>query len=198
MSPRRVVLGRALFSAAAALVAPCASDAQEPVLLPVEPPTRLEAFMVRQGALMVQGSSRVGGVRAALGSLITVGSRELTDVQSGEHALGVAIEVRSSRSRDPDRVSYVDLDELPPLLAALDYMSRVQRSETALDRFEARYVTKGGLLVSVFDVGDGMRATVASGVLANAAATELEFGEFQRLRQLLHLAYEGLSALNGR
>jgi hypothetical protein len=74
----------------------------------------------------------------------------------------------------------------------------VQRSETALDRFEARYVTKGGLLVSVFDVGDGMRAAVASGVLANVAATELEFGEFQRLRQLLQLAYEGLRALNGR
>ncbi len=154
--------------------------------------------MVRQGALMLQGSSRVGGVRAAPGSLITVGSREVTDVQTGERALGVAIEVRSTGRADPDRVSYVDLDELPPLLAALDYMARVQRSETALDRFEARYVTKGGLLVTVFDVGDGMRAAVASGVLANAAATELEFGEFQRLRQLLQLAYQGLSALNGR
>jgi hypothetical protein len=198
MSHRQVALGRTLLAAAAALGAAAATHAQQPVLFPIEPTTKLEALMARQGALLLQGSSRIGGVRAAPGTFITVGSRELTDVQTGERALGVAIEVRASGGRDPDRVSYVDYDELPGLLLALDYMARVQRTETALDRFEARYLTKGGLLVSVFDVGTGMRATVASGVLASTAGTELEFGEFQRLRQLLQVAHGSLVALNGR
>jgi hypothetical protein len=136
----------------------------------------------------------VGAVGAARGALITVASRELTDVETGERALGVAVEVRTSEGRDPDRISYVDLDEIPPLLAALDYMARVQWTATTLDRFEARYLTKGGLLVSVFDVGSGMRGAVSSGV-AGSATTELEFGEFQRLRQLLQLAYDALRAL---
>jgi hypothetical protein len=91
-------------------------------------------------------------------------------------------------------VSYVDLEEIPPLLAALDYMSKVERTQTALDRFEVRYLTKGGLLVTVFDRGNGMRAAVASG-LSGAASTEIDFGEFQRLRQLLQAGYDALRAL---
>jgi hypothetical protein len=194
MSSRVVVLGRALFAAAVTVGLPCAGAAQQPVLVPIEPPTKLEAFMAKQGALVLHGSSRVGAVRATRGALITVASRELTDVETGERALGVAVEVRTSEGRDPDRVSYVDLDEIPPLLAALDYMARIQPTATTLDRFEARYLTKGGLLVSVFDVGGGLRGAVSSGVTGDAT-TELEFGEFQRLRQLLQLGYDALRAL---
>lgn len=150
--------------------------------------------MARPGALILYGSSRAGAVRAAPGALITVASKELTDAQTGERALGVAVEVRSAEGRDPDRISYVDLEEIPSLLAAFDYMAKVQRTATALDRFEARYLTKGGLLVSVFDTATGMRAAVSSGVTGNAT-TELEFGEFQRLRQVLQVAYDTLIPL---
>jgi hypothetical protein len=194
MSSQVVVLGRALFATAVCVGLPCAAVAQQPVFVPIEPPTKIEALMAKQGSLIVYGSSRVGGVRAAPGAVITIASRELRDVRTGERALGVAIEVRTSEARDPDRVSYVDLDEIPPLLAALDYMGKVQRTETTLDRFEARYLTRGGLLVSVFDMGNGMKAAVSSGVVSNAT-TELEFGEFQRLRQLLQVGFDALSAL---
>jgi hypothetical protein len=194
MSSQVVVLGRVLFATTVGVFLPCAAVAQQPILIPVEPPTKIEALMAKQGTLIVYGSSRIGAVRAVTGALITVASRELTDVGTGERALGVAIEVRTSAGRDPDRVSYVDLDEIPPLLDALDYMGRVQRTETTLDRFEARYLTRGGLLVSVFDTGHGMEAAVSSGVAGNGT-TEIEFGEFQRLRQLLQLGYDALSAL---
>jgi hypothetical protein len=194
MSSRVVVLGRALFATAVAVGLPGTAVAQPPVLVPIEPPTKLEAFMAKQGALILYGSSRVGAVRATRGALITVASRELTDVETGERALGVAVEVRASEGRDPDRISYVDLDEIPPLLSALDYMATVQRTVTTLDRFEARYLTKGGLVVSVFDLGGGLRGGVSSGV-TGSATTELEFGEFQRLRQLLQLGYDALRAL---
>jgi hypothetical protein len=196
MSSRVVVVGRALYTLTVAIGLPCASVAQQPVLLPVEPPTKLETFMVKQGSVMICGSSRVGAVRATPAS-IAVSSRELTDARSGERALGVAVEVRNSEGRDLDRISYVDLDEIPSLLAGLDYMAKVQRTETTLDRFEARYLTKGGLLVSVFDTGGGMKAAVSSGLSGNAT-TELEFGEFQRFRLLLQLAYEALTALRAQ
>jgi hypothetical protein len=39
-----------------------------------------------------------------------------------------------------------------------------------------------------------MKAAVSSGVTGDAT-TELEFGEFQRLRQLLQLGYDAVSAL---
>jgi hypothetical protein len=197
MSSRVVVIARAFCAVAVAIGLPTAAAAQDPLPLPVEPPTRLEALMVRQGSVVICGSARVGAVRTEPGTLITVSSRELTDVRRGERALGIALEVRSLPGRDPDRVSYVDLEEVPSLLAAMDYMGKVERTATSLDRFEARYVTKGGLVVAVFDVGSGMSAAVASGV-TGTATTELGFGEFQRLRQLVQVAYDALAALPAR
>ncbi|MFN8093172.1 MAG: hypothetical protein U0599_13320 [Vicinamibacteria bacterium] len=201
MSPRTVALARTLLFLGAALGRPAATEAQPPALqvppLPLVEPTRLELFMARQGTLLVTGSSRAGAVRAAAGALVTVASREVRDMATGERATGLSVEVRTSEGRDPDRVSYVDLEEIPPLLAALDAMATVQRTETALDRFEARFLTKGGLLFAVFDRGDGMKAAVASGY-AGLSWTELEFGEFQRLRLVLQRAHETLGALKER
>jgi hypothetical protein len=197
MSSRVVVLGRALLATAVSITVPGASAEQQPYLLPIEPPTKLEALMSKRSALVFFGSSKVGGVRAALGAFVTVGSREVTDVLSGERALGVAVEVRDGGGRSPVRVSYVDIEEIPALLAALDSMGKVQRTETTLERFEARYLTQGGLLVSVFDVGQGMKAAVSTG-LAGEGTTELGFGEFQQLRQLLQLAYDAVAPLRSR
>ena len=194
MSSRVVVLENAICAAVVAIGLPTASAAQQPVVIPVEPPTRLEAFMARDGVVMISGSSRVGAVRSEPGTLIAVASRELTDAQSGERAIGLAVEVRGVERRDPDRVSYVDLEEIPPLLAALEYMSKLDRTATSLDRFEAHYATRGGLVISVFDAGFGMKGSLSSG-LAGTATTEMEFGEFQRFRQLLQVAYDGLKTL---
>jgi hypothetical protein len=200
MSSPAIVLARAVLATAFVAALPRIGLAQPPSASPCVPlvePTRLEAFLARQAVLVFTGSSRIGAVRAASGALVAVASREVRDAETGERALGVSIEVRTTEGRDPDRISYVDLEELPGLLAALDAMARVQRTETALDRFEGRYLTRGGLLVTVFDRGSGMEAAVASGVLAGAW-TGLEFGEFQRLRQLLQRGYEALVALPAR
>jgi hypothetical protein len=197
MSSPASVLTRALLATVVVIGVARAALPQEPETplgLPLLEPTRLEVLMARQGTLILSGSSRVGAVRSTGGALVAVAGREVRDAQTGERARGISIEVSTTGGRDPERVSYVDLEELAPLLAALEAMARVQRTETALDRFEARYLTKGGLLVTVFDRGEGMKAAVASG-WPGAAWTELEFGELQRLRQLLQRAREVLLAL---
>lgn len=197
MSPRMV--GAATALAAAVSIPPLSGGPQQPLaaqgpVVLAEPATRLEAFLVRTGVVMVCGSSRFGAVRAEPGALIAVATKELTDATSGERALGVAVEVRRTEHPEPDRVSYVDFEELPSLLAGLEYLAKVERTATTLDRLEAHYLTRGGLLVTVFSTSTGMKAAVSSG-LAGSAATELEYGEFQRLRQLLQSAYESLKTL---
>ena len=196
MSPRMVVIAGTICAVAIGIGAPESVKAQEAVALP-EPPTKLEAFMVRAGVVMLCGSSRFGTVRGEPGSLIAVAGKELTNTGSGERALGVAIEVRKLEGRDPDRVSYVDLDELPSLLGGLAYMAKVDRTATSLDHFEAHYLTRGGLLVSLYNTSTGMKSTVSSGLGAAATTSELDYGEFQRLRQLLQSAYDSLRALQG-
>lgn len=160
------------------------------------PPTRLEALLARSGAVVIRGSSRVGAVRGEPGSLVAVASKEFTNASSGERAYGLTVEVRRADHREPDRLSYVDLDEIPALLGGLELMSKLEKSVTTLDQFEADYRTKGGLVVTVYNASGGMKAAVSTGVPGPAAA-ELEFGEFQRFRQLLQTAYEGLRALGG-
>ncbi len=161
-----------------------------------EPPTKLEAFMAQDGAVVIRGSSRVGAVRGEPGSLVTVASKEVTNAGTGERAHGIAVEVRKLDRREPDRISYVDFDEIPPLLSGLEYIARVDKSATSLDQFEAEYRTKGGLVVAMYNTSGGMKAAVSTGLVATATA-ELEFADLLRFRQILQSAYDGLKAIRG-
>jgi hypothetical protein len=161
-----------------------------------EPATKLEAFMAQDGAVVIRGSSRVGGVRGEPGCVVAVESKEVKIVGSGERALGITVEVRRLDGRDPGRTSYVDFEELPSLLSGLEYMGRLERSASSLDQLEADYRTKGGLAVTLYNTSSGMKAVVASGVVGRATAT-LEFVDFLRLRQLLQSAYDALNVIQG-
>jgi hypothetical protein len=161
-----------------------------------EPATKLEAFMAQEGVVVIRGSSRVGGVRGEPGCLVAVESREVRNASSGERAFGITVEVRRLDGRDPGRVSYVDLEEMPSLLGGLEYMGRLERSAIALDQLEADYRTKGGLTVTVYYTSGGLKGAVTSGVVGRATAT-LEFVDFLRFRQLLQSAYDALNAIQG-
>jgi hypothetical protein len=161
----------------------------------VEPPTKLEAFMAIDGAVVIRGSSRVGVVRGEPGSLVAVASQELTNVHSGERAYGITVEVRKIGRPEQNRIAYVDLDEIPSLLGGLEYLGKVDKSATSLDQFTAEYRTKGDLVVS--NTSNSTKVAISTGVVG-AATTALEFGDFQEFRQLVQTAYESLKAISGR
>jgi hypothetical protein len=166
-----------------------ASSVAQACIEVAEPPTKLEAFMATDGAVIVHGSSRVGAVRGEPTSLVVIVSKEITKVSTGESARGIAVEVKKLQRReaDRDRVSYVDHDEIPALLAGLEYLAKVDKASTPLDQLEASYRTKGGFVVAMHNTSDGMKAAVSSGIGGTVA--ELEFGHFLLLRRLLESAY---------
>jgi hypothetical protein len=173
-----------------------ASLAAQPVVEAVAPPTKLETLLALDGVVVIRGSSRVGAVRGEPGFLVTVANKEFTNASTGDRAHGITVEVKKVDRRDPDRTSYVDFEEVPSLLTGLEYMAKLDKSATSLDRFEADYRTKGGLLVTVYTTNDVMKAAVTSG-LGGTATVDLEFGEFQQFRQLLQSAYDSLKVIRG-
>ena len=172
---------------------PASSVAQRCVEV-VEPPTKLEAFLATDGAVVIRGSSRVGAVRGEPGSLVAVASKEFTNVRTGARAHGITVEVRKADRREPGGIAYVDFDEMASLLSGLEYLGKVDKSSTSLDQFEADYRTKGGLVVAMYNTSAGPKAAVSSGI-GGAATAELEYGDFVRFRELLQSAYASLRSI---
>ena len=160
----------------------------------VKPPTKLEAFMATDGAVVIRGSSRVGAVRGEPGALVAVASKEFTNVRTGERAHGITVEVRKAKGREPGGITYVDFDEMASFLSGLEYLVKVDKSSTSLDQVEAGYRTKGGLIVAMYNTSAGLKAAVSSGIGGTATA-ELEYGNFVRFRELLQSAYARLRSM---
>jgi hypothetical protein len=121
-----------------------------------EPPrTRLEEMAAEVGVLVVKGSTKVGEVGGFKGGSIAVEAREVYVVASGNRASGLTIEIKSPADGTSEHVAYVDCEDIAPLLAAIDYFSKVTHSCTALDDYQVVFRTAGGLELSVKSIRSG-------------------------------------------
>jgi hypothetical protein len=184
----------AIGAALVALLLPASLGAQ---VLPQEclsARSRLEALTVLEGAVVIRGSARIGAVRGESGALVFVTAKEFSNAATGERVHGIAVELRSP-DHAPQRPSYVDLEEIPALLAGLEHLTALERSATSLDELEADCRTRGGLLVTVFNTPAGPKASVACG--CGGGSTDLELSDFLRFRQLLQSAFDRLRSIRG-
>ena len=170
------------------------AGAQEPEA--VEPPrTRLAAFAGQSGVVIVRGYSRVGDVRGAQGSMITVETQEYRNPATGAREHGISVEVRESGRAERVHTSYVDFDELPALINGLEYLGRVEKAATAQTDFQADFRTRDDLVVSAYSAENrGTRVAVSSGALEPARA-HLTFSDLVELRTLVRQAHAALEAL---
>jgi hypothetical protein len=136
-----------------------AQPAEEPNALP----TKLETFLAQQGAVIVRGSSRVGEMRGREGAAVVVDAQEATTADNGEKQYGLTITVKSSGASPAERMSYLDYEEIGPLVRALDAIAKVDRSATQLAEFRADYRTRDGLEISTYSAGQLVKAAVSSG-----------------------------------
>lgn len=156
---------------------------QENVEPELEPRTKLEAFQSRTGIVIIKGSSRIGVAAGLDGTSIEVETRELRDAGSTSKEYGITVEVRETGANGRRSLSYIDLEEIDPLLKGLEYLSKIDNSVTQLNRFEADYQTRGELLVSA--------ASGRGGVVTLAIAS----GHFRRAVSLFRL--EDLKVIRG-
>ncbi|HKO98635.1 MAG TPA: hypothetical protein VJU86_16675 [Pyrinomonadaceae bacterium] len=139
---------------------------------PFEPRTKLEALESRYERILVKGFSQIAHL-SVRGAVIRVDAVELKDSSSPMRALGVVVSMGGiSESRDSgpsaprQNRSYIDYEEIDPLIKGMEAVGRVNESVTKLASFEARYRTLGDLEVVVFRQGraSGTAASVSSGI----------------------------------
>lgn len=158
-----VILSLVVFSSPVA-----GQETVEPVL---EPRTKLEAFQARTGIVIIKGFSRIGLAEGLEGTSIEVESREFRDTGSNSREYGITIEVREAGNTGRRSLTYIDYDEIDPLLKGLEYLNKIDNSVTQLTRFEADYRTRGDLLVSASSGRSGViRLAISGGVFRRAVS----------------------------
>jgi hypothetical protein len=120
-----------------------------------KPKTKLESFLVKDGAVIVRGFSTIGKINGIYGSVVSIDSKEFVDVATGQKQYGITVESKkplgtSLSSVTREHTSYVDYDEIESLIAGLDYIAKLDQSVTKLDDFQADYKTKDDLKLSIF------------------------------------------------
>lgn len=169
-----------------------AAQAQQPTALPQKPKTKLESFQKQTGTVVIKGYLVIGGI-AGLG-YVTVECMEFTDATTKKRQLGIVIEVKESgRSENSDR-SFIDYDEVEPLLKGIDYIAKVKADATRLGNFGAIYKTEGEFSVITFSSSGKVEAAVKSGYIRTATAYLLlqQLGE---LRNMIAQAKQKLDLL---
>ena len=133
---------------------PPPGDAREPmngdgapgpysVMLP-PPLTRLEAFAAQTGALIVKGYTDIGTLNGDDATSVLVSAVHFSD--GTNKASGVAVHVAQQvEGRTVQTTAYVDDNELDALIAAIENMSKLQDGASPLQKFDARYQTRGAL-----------------------------------------------------
>ncbi len=161
-----------------------------------KPKTRLEALERQVGTVVIKGYSTVGEV-ADLGT-IRVESREFIDPTTDDKQLGIVIDVISSGRYERENRSFIDYDEIDPLLKGIDYVLKVDGSSTKLNNFEAIYQTKGDLRVTTFSSYRSSKgrisAAVKSGMLGGATAF-ISTDKLMELRSLIAEAKQQLDLI---
>jgi hypothetical protein len=182
-----VVLSLVVFSSPAV--------GQEQVETELEPRTKLEAFQARKGMVIIKGFSRIGVAPGLDGTSIEVESREFRDAGSSSREYGITIEVREAGNTGRRSLSYIDYEELDPLLKGLEYLSKIDNSVTQLTRFEADYRTKGDLVVSVSSGRGGVITLAISGGGFRPATSFFRLEDLKVIRGLIIEAKNQLDAI---
>ncbi len=151
---------------------------------PPAPKTKLEAFEAQEGVVVIRGFSKVGEMRGIYGGVVTVEAKEFLNATTEKKEYGITIEVKETSRLERENTSFIDYEEIASLVRGLDYITKVDKSATKLDSFQADYRTKGEFVVSTFNSGTEVLMSVASGSIGRTSVF-FKASELQKLRELI-------------
>jgi len=170
------------------------TNAQTKVGPSQEPKTKLQAFEAKTGVVVISGFSTVGSVTGQYGGTVSVESKEFLDASSGKREYGIVVEVKKGGEIERDNSSYIDYDEIDSLVKGIDYVSKVERSITKLDNFQADYHTKGDFKISTFSSRGQTMIAVSSGDIGEVSVF-FPLSKLEDLRGLIANAKAKLDAI---
>jgi hypothetical protein len=152
--------------------------------LEIAPATRLERLESRSGTVIVKSFSEIGITHGIGGSLI-VAAVDVLDTFEKKHEYGLTLQLLRTGSDPRETSSYVDYDEIDSLLQNAEYISKITESATRLPIFRARYTTRDGISLFVFNRPNGeISAQVELGHGVRESAT-FTLNDFAKIRQII-------------
>src|SRR5688572_8170599 len=103
----------------------------QPLYGPMPPQTRLEAISTQKGVVLIKGYTDIGETQSEEGAIVRVTAVEFSDAgrQARERGLAVTVRERNAPAdAGPPPVSYVDYEEIDPLISALDTLVKLDMS----------------------------------------------------------------------
>ncbi len=135
------------------------TQAQYVIAVPAPPATKLEAIETNLGVVLLKAATDLGSISTRNG-MVAVGCRETTDTSTGRKEQGVSVAlIPKGQPSDP---MLIDYDEIPSLVAALNYLSGLRVNVTPLNTVDAAYTTKGGFRIAA--LGNRLTGTVQFGI----------------------------------
>jgi hypothetical protein len=161
------------------------------VIITNAPKTKLEAFEVQTGKVIVMGEADIGSIAAKTGT-VSVRAKETTDSGTGQKEYGIEIKVSSGDQLQDSTV--IDYDELDSVLGGIDYLSKVDWTVTPLPSFDAVYATKGDFRFAVY--GSKRTGTVQAAVSSNHLIKSKALLTMDQLSQLRVLITQAKTTLD--
>lgn len=158
------------------------------------PKTKLQAFDDAFGTVTIKGFSKIGSLRGNFGGQVAVQSKEFINTATGKKEYGITIDVTEAGSSGREHRSYIDYDEISSLIKGLNYISKIDKSATKFEDFEADYRTKDDLEFTVFSSDNGVRLAVQSGRIG-AATAYFKLEDIVKLQQFIVAAKQTIDAV---
>jgi hypothetical protein len=134
------------------------------VVSPPPPKTHLQAMAEQKGVLIVCGYTDVGTVQREDGSFVRITAAEFTNTANSSKEYGLLFFIHQTDAGNVREIrSYLDEDELDPLLTALDAMGKLDKTATPLNDYDAKIRTRGDLEIGNIDDA-GVREIAFHGV----------------------------------
>jgi hypothetical protein len=107
------------------------------------------------------------------GSYVRITAAEFTNTANASKQYGLLVFIHQADGSAHETRSFIDEDELDPLLSSLDAMSKLDRTATQLNDFDAKIRTRGDLEIANID-SDGVREVAFHGVeIVSSSGQEL-------------------------
>jgi hypothetical protein len=123
----------------------------------------MEAFKPVEGSVVTLG---IDNIASGL-SNVSLEARQFKS-SDGTGAKGMRVEITESEYRKES--IFIDADELPELIKAIDALLAVNSNPTQFTDFEVQYKTRGSLQLTAFNSSNGgLRYAVEAGRLSKAS-----------------------------
>lgn len=116
--------------------------------------TELELFQEKYGSVIVKGFSDLTPIVGTSGSFqFTL--MEFRNPSSASKVKGLVAEVDPAERYSSSVRSFIEYGEIDSLIKGITYISKIDKTVTTLQNFEARYATKGEFTITVFNSSAG-------------------------------------------